>query len=64
MGTEACKILKTDPSTSVIPVIFLSVRVDDSEVKAGYHAGAVDYLIKPISPDRLSEKVKIHLQKK
>ena len=63
-GYEACKILKADSSTCTIPVIFLSVRVEDSEVQAGQTAGAVDYLFKPISPDRLSEKVKTHLQKK
>lgn len=63
-GYEACRILKADQATSAIPVIFLSVRVEDSEVQAGLTAGAVDYLFKPISPDRLSEKVKTHLQKK
>ncbi len=63
-GYEACKILKANQSTSTIPVIFLSVRVEDSEVQAGLNAGAVDYLLKPIAPDRLSEKVKTHLQKK
>lgn len=63
-GFEACKILKADPFTCTIPVIFLSVRVEDSEVQTGLNAGAVDYLHKPISPDRLSEKVKTHLQKK
>jgi len=63
-GYEACKILKANQSTSTIPVIFLSVRVEETEVQAGFNAGAVDYLLKPISPDRLSEKVKIYLQKK
>jgi len=63
-GYEACKILKADQSTSMIPVIFLSVRVEETEVQAGFNAGAVDYLLKPISPDRLSEKVKKYLQKK
>jgi CheY-like chemotaxis protein len=63
-GYEACKILKADPSTCTIPVIFLSVRVEDSEIQAGLNAGAVDYLLKPISPDRLTEKIQIQLQKK
>jgi CheY-like chemotaxis protein len=62
-GYEACKILKADPSTTTIPVIFLSVRVEDSEVQAGFNVGAVDYLYKPISPDQLAEKVKIQLKK-
>ena len=62
-GYEACKVLKSDQNTSSIPVIFLSVRGQESEVQAGFDVGAVDYFIKPISPDQLTEKVKFHLQK-
>ena len=62
-GFEACKILKADSVLAAIPVIFLSARGDDADVKAGLEAGAVDYIQKPISPDHLVEKVKAQLQK-
>jgi DNA-binding response OmpR family regulator len=62
-GYEACKLLKTDQSTSSIPVIFLSARGQESEVQAGLSVGAVDYILKPIAPDELTETVKYHLKK-
>ena len=62
-GYDACKVLKSDPNTSSIPVVFLSARAQESEVQAGLNVGAVDYILKPISPDQLTEKVKFHLQK-
>jgi DNA-binding response OmpR family regulator len=62
-GYEVCKALKADQFTSAIPVIFLSVRGQESDMQAGLNAGAVDYMLKPISPDQLTEKVHYHLQK-
>jgi DNA-binding response OmpR family regulator len=62
-GYEACKILKADNSTSSIPVIFLSARGNDEDVKAGLDAGGIEYVLKPISPDKLTEKVDQHLKK-
>jgi DNA-binding response OmpR family regulator len=62
-GYEACKILKADSSTSSIPVIFLSARGNDEDVKAGFEAGGIDYILKPISPDKLTEKVDQLLKK-
>jgi len=62
-GYDACKVLKSDPNTSSIPIIFFSARGQESEVQAGLNVGAVDYIHKPISPDQLTEKVKFHLQK-
>ena len=62
-GFEACKILKADAVLATIPVIFLSARGEEADVKAGLEAGAVDYIQKPISPDHLVEKVKAQLQK-
>jgi DNA-binding response OmpR family regulator len=56
-GYEVCKAIKGEKSTEAIPVIFLSVRGQENEVKAGFEVGADDYFLKPISPDRLIEKV-------
>ncbi len=63
-GYEACKVLKADKATSAIPVIFLSARGQEAEVQAGLDAGGDDYILKPISPDKLTEKVKHYLQRK
>ena len=62
-GYEACRVLKADKTTASIPVIFLSARGQEEDVRAGLEAGAADYILKPISPDDLTLKVKRYLQK-
>jgi DNA-binding response OmpR family regulator len=62
-GYEACKALKADPGTSSIPVIFLSARGQEAEMQAGLDVGGIDYILKPIAPDQLAQKVKFYLQK-
>lgn len=56
-GIEACKKIKSDPETYRIPVVFLSAKGQDSEIKAGLEAGAVEYLLKPFSPDDLNRRL-------
>ncbi len=56
-GYEACKRMKEDARLQPIPVVFLSAKGQESEVKEGYEAGAVDYIIKPFAPDQLTNKV-------
>ena len=57
-GYEACKRMKSEESLANIPVVFLSAKGQDAEVKAGLEAGAMEYIIKPFSPDQLTERVK------
>jgi DNA-binding response OmpR family regulator len=61
-GYEACRQLKADESTKDIPVVFLSAKGQESEVKEGLAAGAVDYILKPFSPDQLTARVAELLQ--
>jgi PAS domain S-box-containing protein len=49
-GLEVLKELKSQPLTSGIPMILLTVNEDQQE---GYEIGANDYLFKPIDRDRL-----------
>jgi len=57
-GYEACEILKADPATRDIPVVFLSAKGQAGEVEAGYAAGAVAYLVKPFEADDLLAQVR------
>ncbi|MDR3230101.1 MAG: response regulator [Synergistaceae bacterium] len=60
-GYEAIEILKKDPRTVDIPVIFLTSQSDaDSELE-GLSLGAVDYIAKPFSPQLLLKRVEIHM---
>jgi DNA-binding response OmpR family regulator len=57
-GYEACKRIKEEESISHIPVVFLSAKGQEAEVKAGLEVGAVEYIVKPFSPDQLMERVR------
>lgn len=56
-GYEACKQIKANASTRHVPVIFLSAKGQDSEVSEGMEAGATDYILKPFSPDQLTQRI-------
>jgi DNA-binding response OmpR family regulator len=56
-GYDLCRTVKATPETRHIPVVFLSAKGQDSEVQAGYDAGALDYILKPFAPDQLLLKV-------
>ncbi|MBU0945543.1 MAG: sigma-54 dependent transcriptional regulator [Proteobacteria bacterium] len=60
-GYEVCRRLKCDPSTSDIPVIFLTARSEMEDEKKGLELGAVDYIIKPFSPHIVLARIKNHL---
>jgi DNA-binding response OmpR family regulator len=57
-GYEACEILKAEAATTLIPIVFLSAKGQEAEVKAGIDAGAEEYIIKPFSTDELTARVK------
>jgi len=56
-GYEACRQIKADESTKHIPVVFLSAKGQNEEVKEGLDAGALEYLLKPFAPNELLDKV-------
>ncbi|RDH82210.1 MAG: response regulator [endosymbiont of Escarpia spicata] len=58
-GYETCRRLKEAESTQDIDVIFVSSHDTTEEKLAGYDAGGSDYLIKPVQPDMLLQKVKL-----
>ena len=50
-GYQLCRLLKSDPTTRHIPVIFLTAASDLQERLYGFCAGGVDYISKPFSPE-------------
>lgn len=56
-GYETCKKLKLDPQLRNIPVIFLTAKSQESEIRRGMQLGAVGYLIKPFNPMSLAEEI-------
>jgi signal transduction histidine kinase len=57
-GFELAKVIKGTKKFGQIPIVFLTAHLlDDHDVLAGYGAGAVDYLTKPVNPQILRHKV-------
>lgn len=63
-GYEVCEILKSNPETADIPILFLTACDDvENEIK-GLKLGAVDYITKPFSTSILQARIKTHLELK
>jgi len=60
-GFETCRTLKADPELASIPVIFMTGLTDTDDIVRGLEAGGVDYLTKPINPNELLARMKVHL---
>ena len=56
-GYELCKVIKAEPTLEHVPVVFLSAKGQEAEVKTGLQVGATEYLLKPFAPDQLTRKV-------
>jgi DNA-binding response OmpR family regulator len=61
-GFAACRLLKADPVTRDIPVLFLSALDDPDEKVAGLAMGGVDFIAKPYHPAEVFARVRIHLE--
>jgi diguanylate cyclase (GGDEF)-like protein len=63
-GLQACRLLKEDPTTRDIPVIFLSA-LDDTDTKVrGLALGANDYVSKPFRVEELLARVSVAIRLK
>lgn len=61
-GYELVALLRGNPKTNRIPVIFISaIYSDNYHHLKGYDAGAVDFLSKPVVPEILLSKVQVFL---
>jgi sigma-B regulation protein RsbU (phosphoserine phosphatase) len=61
-GFETCALLKADPSTVDIPIIFLSALDSSEDRITGLNAGGVDYISKPVHRAEVLVRVRIHLR--
>jgi two-component system alkaline phosphatase synthesis response regulator PhoP len=57
-GYETLKRLRTEEATKNIPVIMLTARGDPAAVEKCQELGAADYVVKPINPAVLIEKIR------
>jgi len=61
-GLETCRRLKREEATRGIPVIFMTALSSLEDKIAGFQAGAVDYVSKPLEVHELAARITTHLQ--
>jgi putative two-component system response regulator len=61
-GFEVCRKLKADPATRDIPVIFVTTKGEVEDETQGFRLGAVDYIVKPVSPPIVLARVRTHIE--
>ena len=60
-GFETCRLLKINPQTTDIPVIFMTALSDSINKVRGFELGAVDYVTKPIQKEELIARIQTHI---
>jgi DNA-binding response OmpR family regulator len=60
-GFEACRALKHNKTLAHVPVIFMTGLSETQDIVKGLEAGGVDYVTKPIVPDELLARIRVHL---
>ena len=53
-GLDLCRALKNDPKLKSVPVMFMSIKSEESDVVVGLELGADDYVQKPIREKELA----------
>jgi two-component system aerobic respiration control protein ArcA len=61
-GIELAKLLKEHDDLKQIPLIFVSGKTSDFDVKRGFEAGADDYIKKPFDIEKIKKTVHTLLQ--
>ena len=63
-GFEVCEQVRSENRFSDMPILMLSAKGREAEMKKGLSLGADDYIAKPFSTHELIERVKSLLQAK
>ena len=59
-----CRRLRADPRFHDVPVLLLSGQTDAATKRAGFDAGADDFVAKPFVPDELLARIDAQLRRR
>jgi DNA-binding response OmpR family regulator len=62
-GVEVCRIIRSRPDDSRVPIIMLTARSSEDDMVSGLEQGADDYVTKPFSLRELSARVQAVLRR-
>ncbi|RLU00816.1 DNA-binding response regulator [Ketobacter sp.] len=60
-GFETCRRMKQNAGLKNTPIIFMTGLSDTEHIVMGLEAGGVDYISKPINPQELVARMRVHL---
>ncbi len=60
-GYQVCTLLKADPITQDIPVIFISALGEEIDKVRAFEVGAVDYITKPFLKSEVLARIEYHI---
>lgn len=61
-GYQVCSLIKINPSTKDIPVIYITAKTDSESIVKGFETGGIDYITKPFIPSELLARVRSQLE--
>jgi len=62
-GIALCRIIRTDPRWSTLPVLFLTASTDPAAIDAIFAAGADDYVSKPLVASEVRARIRNRLDR-
>ena len=62
-GYEVAQQVRADPATASLPIIMLSAKAQDEDIRKGVDVGVNEYITKPFSPGHLVHVVAGYLQR-
>ena len=62
-GLEVCRLLRSNKTTEVLPIIMVTARAEETDRIIGLDIGADDYLAKPFSPNELVARLRALLRR-
>lgn len=61
-GFDVCRVLKNNPDTKDIPIIFATAKTDEQSIANAYEVGGNDFVSKPLKKAEVIARVKTQLQ--
>ena len=62
-GITLCRLIRTDPRWSTLPILFLTANTDPAAIDAVFAAGADDYVSKPLVASEVRARIRNRLDR-
>lgn len=60
-GYLVCEALKEETSLTNTPVIFMSAKTQEEDIKKAYEVGGIDYIVKPFTHTEVKEVIEKYI---